>query len=120
MNSPTAIRAPSQIEIYGSFRRHLGPRFESAGIGLVFLSDENFGVDCIAECSDPLVVPAIRRGIEERVSELFSNLRHRFRVEVVKIDYHNVDSSARAFYLAARAAIDQAFIIINTTYDAAK
>jgi hypothetical protein len=111
------MNAPRQLEVFGSFRRHLGPRFEAAGVGLVFLPDRPFGVDFTVECSDPLVISAIRRGIEERVSELFSDLRCSFRVQVSKIDYDEVDSCARAFYLAARAAIDQAFVISNTKYE---
>ena len=101
------------MEIYSYFKKHLGPRSMSAGLRLRF--DEGhgdpglrFGADVSHEYQ-----AAIGKGLEDGLSIRFSDSRNTVSIRVESTDEDHVDSSEMAFYLAARCAIEQAFVLTH-------
>jgi len=101
------IRLPGEVELISHFSRHLGPRFESAGVRVQFHYNQIPGVHFKAEPSEEYRA-AILRGLREGMALHFPEFPQSGSVWVTEVVEHEVDSSARAFYLAARLVIEQA------------
>ncbi len=89
---------------------------ESAGITIQFVPDVPWGIrfaEGIEAAIQPLFIEFITKGLHEAVSEKFYDLRCSFGIVVTEIEVDEVESSPRAFYLAARAAIAAAYEIGN-------
>ena len=65
----------------------------------------------------PFVHRGNQEGLYEAVSDKFYDLRCSFGILVTEIEADEIDSSPRAFYLAARAAIAAAYEIANPPTD---
>jgi hypothetical protein len=101
------------LEVYSYFRKHLGPRFAAAGIMLQFHSNQIPGIHFKAVVSEEFK-EGIRKGILEGLSFRFPELTKRMSVWVTEVTEHPVDSSERAFYMAAHCAIEQAYLLTQT------
>src|SRR5215212_1847333 len=101
-------KVPGELEVYGYFSQHLGPRFESAGLRIQFHYNQQSGirfkVQPKVDCADS-ILQGLRDGLALRFPEFPQNAS----IWVTEVTEHPIQSSARAFYLAARMAIDQAF-----------
>lgn len=107
------MTTPGELEVFASYRRHLGPRYEAAGVRLQFHYNQVPGIHLRAE------VPveyrdAIVDGIETAMSRRYPGLLSRASVWVVEIVDDEVDSSPVAFRRAAEAAIEQAYFLAST------
>jgi hypothetical protein len=105
MHQPTT---PGETEVAVTYARHLGPRYEAAGVTLQFHYNQppgiHFKVDCRAEYR-----PAILKGIEDGMASRFPNFPSTGSIWITGINEHPVDSSLIAFYRAARSVIEQAY-----------
>jgi hypothetical protein len=105
------VTAPGEIELYTYFRQHLGPRFEAAGLRLQFHYNQmpgiHFKVPALNEYRGQIV-----RGIKDGITSRFPNFPATGSIWITEITEHEVDSSERAFYRAARASIDQAYSLV--------
>ena len=105
----TEPTTPGEIEVTVSYSRHLGPRYEAAGLTLHFHYNQtpgiHFKVDSIEYRN------AILKGIEEGMASRFPEFPSTGSIWVTGIIEHPVDSSGLAFYKAARAAVEQAYFI---------
>lgn len=104
---------PAEIEVYGQYSQHLGPRYEGAGIRLQFHWNQPPGIHFKAippkEYED-----AILKGIKEGLELRFPDMPNWASVWITEITAHEVDSSQRAFYRASRMAIDQAYSLATS------
>jgi hypothetical protein len=87
---------------------HLGPRCEAAGLRVQFHYNQtpgiHFKVEPLAEYRDA-ILQGLRDGLQLRFPEFPST----GSLWITEIIVHEIDSSQRAFYRAARMVIDQAF-----------
>ena len=104
------IRQPGEIAVYVEFSKHLGPRFLGAGLGLQFLYNQTPGIHFKTDV-DEQYRDAIVNGIEDGMAELFPEFPPEGSIWITEVFEHPVDSSQRAFYAAARAAIEQAYSV---------
>jgi hypothetical protein len=109
---PMKSITPGEIELYCYFARHLGPRFESAGLRIQFHYNQTPGIHLKANTSTEYK-DAIIKGIREGLALRFPEFPTTASVWITEITEHPIDSSANAFYKAARAMIDQAFILVQ-------
>jgi hypothetical protein len=104
---------PAEVEVYGLYSQHLGPRYEGAGLRLQFHWNQEPGVHF-------KVVPpkeyeeAILKGIKEGLAARFPHMPTTASIWITEITAHEVDSSQRAFYRAGRMAIDQAYSLMDS------
>jgi hypothetical protein len=109
--------APGQVEVYGQFSKHLGPRFMGAGLRLQFHYNQTspgiyFKVAVSDEYRD-----AILKGIKDGMSLRFPDFPETGSIWITEVSDHPVDSSQGAFYLAARCAIELAYALTQLNYD---
>ena len=94
--------------MFGRYSIHLGPRFEAAGLRIQFHYNQTPGIhfktEPPAEYRD-----SILRGLRDGLASRFPEFPATGSVWILEIAEHEVDSSQRAFYRAARMVIDQAF-----------
>ena len=87
---------------------HLGPRYEAAGLRIQFHYNQapgiHFRIEPPAEYRDSIV-----QGLRDGLASRFPEFPATGSVWITEIAEHEVDSSQRAFYLAARMVMDQAF-----------
>jgi len=105
--------SPGEIEVYGYFRQHLGPRMQAAGLRIVFNYNQPPGIHFKARTPEgyrDFIVSGLRDGLAFR----FPDFPESGGIWITEVVEHPVDSSQRAFYLAARMAIDQAYSIAET------
>ena len=102
--------SPGQVEVYGHFSKHLGPRFIGAGLRIEFHYNQSPGIDFKAEASDEYR-PAIMKGIRDGMAARFPAFPTTGSIWVTEVTEHPIDSSPWAFYLAARCAVEQAYIL---------
>lgn len=101
---------PGQVEIYGHFRKHLGPRYMAAGLRLQFHYNQIPGIHFKVAVSEEYKV-AITKGIRDGMSLRFPDFPETGSVWITEATEHPVDSSPLAFYLAARCVIDEAYTL---------
>jgi hypothetical protein len=102
-----------QVEVYDYYSMHLGPRYESAGIGLQWDGDQTAGVHFRVEPPEEYR-GAILRGVEHGMAARFPDFPSSRSICITRAVAHEVDSSQRAFYRAARMVIDQLFTLTQT------
>jgi hypothetical protein len=104
------------LEVCGSFRQNLGPRFMSAGLRLQFRYDQpTRGIHFKADVSEEYR-GSIIKGIKEGMSARFPDFAQTGSVWITEATEHPVDSSQWAFYLAARGVIEQAYALTQLKY----
>jgi|SRR5580658_9774497 hypothetical protein len=106
---------PKLTSIYSQFRQNQGPKSSDAGVRVSFHHGEASGVHFKVNCGE--YKEAIAQGIHDGMAAHFPDFLERGSVWVTEITEHAVDSSPRAFYLAARSVIEQAYIISQVKYD---
>jgi hypothetical protein len=102
--------APGQVEVYGHFSKHLGPRYMAAGLRLQFHDNQIPGIHFKVAVSEEYR-EAITKGIEDGMSFRFPDFPETGSVWITEATEHPVDSSRWAFYLAARCVIEQAYAL---------
>lgn len=99
---------PGEVDVIAHFSRHLGGRIEGAGLRIQFHYNQAPGIHFKAEPSNEYRT-AILSGLRDGLAVRFPRFPGTASLWVTEIMEHAVHSSQRAFYLAARMAIDQAF-----------
>ena len=106
---------PTDIEVHGHFSRHLGPRFQTAGVSLQLHSNQGSGIVCKVANAEPAYVDAIVKGVEDGLLARYGSVSIPRAIWITRIEEHPVDSSEAAFYLAARGAVDLLYSVTTTT-----
>jgi hypothetical protein len=104
---------PGECELFGSYRVHLGPRMEAAGLGIQFHYNQVPGIHFKTAVADEYR-NAILQGLQEGMALRFPDFPETGSVWVVDVKADEVESSRRAFYRAARLVIEQAFSLAST------
>jgi hypothetical protein len=105
-----ACRNPAGIEVCTSFRIHLGPRFEAAGLRIQFHDNQPPGIHFKTEPPEEYRA-VIVQGIIDGMTSRFPDFMPAGSIWVTEVIAHEVDSSQRAFYRAGRLVVDQAYSI---------
>jgi hypothetical protein len=105
-----AIQLPGEVEVYVQFRKHFGPRYLGAGLGIQFHYNQTPGIHFKVDV-DQQYREAILNGIKDGMAALFPDFPTSGSIWIVKVLEHPVDSAQIAFYAAARAAIEQAYSV---------
>ena len=103
---------PGQLEVYGYFKKHLGPRLMSAGLRLQFHYNQAPGIHFKAAVSEEYR-EAILKGIKDGMSIRFLDFPATGSIWITEVTEHPVDSSQIAFYQAARCAIEEAYALAH-------
>lgn len=106
------MNAPGEVEVYGRYSKHLGPRFEGAGLGIQFHYNQIPGVHFKVEPREEYR-GAILRGIEDGIAARFPDFPRSGSIWITEIS-DGIDSSQQAFYLAAVMVIEQAFTLTES------
>jgi hypothetical protein len=101
---------PGELEVCASFRAHLGPRFEAAGLRVQFHYNQPPGIHFRVEAAEAYRT-AIIRGLTEGLVLRFPDFPSTGSIWITEVIDDEIDSSERAFYKAGRLAIDQAHSI---------
>jgi hypothetical protein len=99
--------APGEVEIYGYFRKHLGPRFMAAGLRIQFHYNQDPGIHFKAPVSERYE-EAILEGLKDAMSIRYPDFPKTGSIWITEVT-DDVDSSWMALYLAARGVIDLAY-----------
>jgi hypothetical protein len=106
---------PGETELAVSYSRHLGPRYERAGLRIQFHYNQIPGIHFKVNVSDEYR-PAIERGISDGLKRRFPDFPGTASVWITEVIEHEVDSSRSSFYRVAVAAIEQAYALMTTQY----
>ena len=98
------------MEIYGYFKRHLGPRMSGAGLRVQFHYNQPSGIHYKTSVSEEYK-SAIVKGLEDGMAIRFPDRLKTASIWITEVNEHPVDSSRMAFYQAARCVIEQAYTI---------
>jgi hypothetical protein len=98
---------PGEVELVSYFSRHLGPRFEAAGLRVQFHYNQQPGIHFKVEPSEEYR-EAILKGLREGMALRFPDFPSTASIWITEILEDEVASSQRAFYKAARLVVDQA------------
>ena len=112
----TARIAPGEVELYGWYSAHLGPRYEGAGLRVQFHYNQVPGIHFKVQPPEEYHA-AIIKGLEDGLRERFPEFPPHASIWILEVTAHEVDSSQRAFYRAARMLIDQAFTLARPEAD---
>jgi translation elongation factor EF-G len=104
--------SPGEVEVFGSYSMHLGPRYEAAGLRVQFLYNQTPGIHFKTEAPDEYR-DSIMKGLRDGMALRFPKFPAIGSVWITEVAAHEVDSSQRAFYRAARMVVDQAFAIAS-------
>jgi hypothetical protein len=96
-------RTPGEVTISIQFARHLAPRFSQAGVTLSFEPAAAFEFSSLAEWPQEDCTGGVREGVVAGLRDQSGDLPCT-RVVLKRVVWHEVDSSRRAFEMAARAA----------------
>ena len=103
---------PGEIELSCFFKRHLGPRYEGAGLRIQFHYNQPPGIHFKVSPPDEYA-EAILKGLKDGLSLRFPDFPSNGSIWILEIFDDPVDSSQRAFYKAARMIIDQAHSLLE-------
>lgn len=101
---------PGEVEVYGSFSKHLGPRFMAAGLGIRFHYNQSAGIHFKVDVPD-IFREAIIKGLSDGMADRFPQFPKTGSIWVTSIKIHEVDSSWSAFYQVARMVIEQSYYL---------
>jgi hypothetical protein len=101
---------PGEIEVYSFFRKHLGPRYVSAGLGIQFHYNQEPGIHFKATVSAEYR-ESIIRGLTQAMSIRFPDFPRTGGIWIIEVTVDPVASSEEAFREAARVAVEQAFLL---------
>ena len=100
---------PAEVELMSHFNRHLGPKFEAAGLRGQFHYNQEPGIHCKSEPSVEYRA-AILAGLQEGMALRFPDFSSTASLWVTEVIEHEVESSQQAFYKAAQLVIEQAYL----------
>jgi hypothetical protein len=109
---PPLPTTPGQVEVYGTFSKHLGPRFTAAGVGVQFHYNQVPGVHFKAEAPSEYR-EAILKGLADGMALRFPEFPASGSIWITRVEVHPIDSSWNAFYRAARMVVEQAFSLVQ-------
>ena len=105
---------PGEVGHYAQYSKHLGPRYEGAGLRIQFHYNQVPGIHF--KTSPPEEYrEAILKGLQEGLAVRFPDFPSSASVWVTEIAAHEVDSSQMAFYKVARLVIEQAYSLRTMT-----
>jgi hypothetical protein len=104
---PHLPNAPGELEVFGMFSRHLGPRFSGAGVGIQFHYNQQPGIHFKVEPPSEYR-EAIATGLRDAMLACFPEFPSSGSIWVTRVEAHPVDSSWNAFYQAAWMVVEQA------------
>ena len=104
---------PGEIDVTARFSRHLGPRYEGAGLRIQFHYNQVPGIHFRVPVPDEYR-GAIERGLADAMARRFPDFPDTGSIWILEVHEDDVASSSRAFYLAAFAAIEQAYVVATT------
>jgi hypothetical protein len=104
---------PGEVEVYGTFRKHLGPRFAGAGLGVQFHYNQTPGIHFKTE-PPAEYREGILKGLRDGLALRFPLFPASATIWVTRIDASDVDSSWMTFYQAARMVIEQAYSLTQS------
>ena len=99
-----------QIEVSFTYRRHIGPRFEHGSVDLRFNSLQPYSFSSSAKWLNENYEKEIQIGVEKALIEKVGSLQNT-RVELLKVDFDEIYSTANGFQSAAYAATCSAFLV---------
>jgi len=105
-------KTPGEVEIFGTYRLHLGPRYETAGLRVQFHYNQEPGIHFKAESSAEYR-DSIITGLQDGMSSRFPDFPITGSLWITEVLENHTYSSQRAFYRAARMVIDQAFTLVG-------
>src|SRR5262245_9288183 len=117
MNESEAMKAPStpgEVDVTIRYSKHLGPRYEAAGLRLQFHYNQAPGVRFCGAVNDEYRA-SIERGISDAMARRFPDFPANGSIWIVEVDDDPVASSQVSFYHAAVAAVEQAYVLAITT-----
>lgn len=106
-------KSPGELEVYGYFSQHLGPRYRSAGLRIQFHYNQQPGIHFKVQ-PHGVYADSILQGLQDGMALRFPEFPPIGSIWITEVIEHSVNSSGHAFYLAARMAIDQAFSLVET------
>jgi len=105
-----SVKSPGELEVYGYYWRHLGPRCQAAGLRVTFFPHKAIGIQF--KVNPPEVFREyIVRGLQDGLARRFPEFLSIGGIIITEITVDEVNSSQHAFYVAARMAIEQAFTV---------
>ena len=109
---PQLPTTPGEVEVYGTFSKHMGPRFVGAGLAVQFHYNQVPGTHFKAEVPSEYR-DAILKGLQDTMGIRFPDFPASASIWVTRVDAHEVDSSWMAFYQAARMVVEQAYSLTH-------
>jgi hypothetical protein len=100
--------SPGEVELRSFYRKHFGPRMQSAGLAIQFHYNQIPGIHFKVEPSEPDYRRYIELGLNEGMALRFPHFPETGSIWILEIQEDPVDSCAIAFYKVARLVIDQA------------
>jgi hypothetical protein len=105
--------APGEIELTCLYQKHLGPRYEGAGLRIQFHYNQVPGIHFKVAPPEEYA-EMILQGLKDGLSLRFPDFPSYGSIWILEIFDDPVDSSQRAFYKAARMIIDLACSSLET------
>jgi hypothetical protein len=99
---------PGEVEVYGTFSKHVGPRFIGAGLAVRFHYNQEPGIHFKADAPSEYR-EAILKGLGDAMALRFPGVVESASLWITRVDVHEVASSWMAFYQAARMVVEQAY-----------
>jgi hypothetical protein len=104
---------PGEVDVTVRYSKHLGPRYEAAGLRIQYHYNQVPGVSFRVAVNDEYRA-SIERGISDAMTRRFPDFPSNGSVWVVEVHEDPVASSQVAFYRAAVAAVEQAYVVAIT------
>lgn len=101
------------MELFVSFARHLGPRFDAAGLRIQFHYNQEPGIHFRVPVSE-WCRPWIEQGLKDGLARRFPRFPPSGALWVLEVVEDEVSSSPAAFYRVAVSAIEQAYVLVTT------
>src|SRR5437667_6367373 len=84
--------SPGEVEVFGKYSMHLGPRYEAAGLRVQFHYNQTPGIHFKAEAPDEYR-DSILRGLRDGLALRFPKFPATGGVWITEVGAHEVDSS---------------------------
>ena len=110
MVMPQMPSTPGQVEVYGNFSKHLGPRFMSAGLAVEFHYNQEPGIHFKTKAPSEFR-DAILKGLRDAMAIRFPEFPDHASIWINRVEVHKMNSSWMAFYRAARMVVEQAYCL---------
>jgi hypothetical protein len=103
--------APGEVEVYGYFSKHLGPRFMAAGLRIQFHYNQDPGIHFKAGVSERYKEAIlVLEGLKDAMSIRYPDFPKTGSIWITEVT-DDLDSSWMAFYLAAQGVVHLAYAL---------